>query len=170
VAEPAKKKPATHFPHDGVEPDFVGVEKSFEKLVRSKGLKLTSQRRRILKKVFSTHEHFTAEDLHEMFRRGRDPISRATVYRTLGLLVEGRFLECHEFGADRKFYEHVLGHDRHDHIICLDCDKIMEFQEPRIDELQTQLLKNYGFSLERHSLKVFARCQREDCPDRDKRP
>ena len=169
VAESKRAKGApTHFPEEGVEPDFTLVESAFERLVRSKGLKLTSQRRRILKKVFSTHEHFTAEDLHEMFRRSRSQISRATIYRTLGLLVEGGFLDALDLGGDRKFYEHVLGHERHDHIICLDCGKIMEFQEPRIDELQGEIAEKHGFRLEQHTLKMFARCRRDDCPDRPK--
>ena len=92
MPRPAGKDPI-HFPAGGIEPTFRRVEESFEKFVRQKRLKLTSQRRRILKRVFSTHRHFTAEEVHGMFRRGEDRISRATVYRTLALLVEGGFLD-----------------------------------------------------------------------------
>ena len=147
-----------HFPADGQEPDFMSVEEKFEAFVRSKGLKLTSQRRRILKRVFSTHHHFTAEEVYDMFRRGREKISRATVYRTLSLLVEGRFLDSLDLGQDRRYFEHILGHEHHDHIICLTCTKIIEFQEPRIEALQEHVMKSHGFHITSHSLRLFGFC------------
>ena len=151
----------THFPRGGVEPEFERVERQFEAFIRKKGLKLTSQRRRILKRVFQSHHHFTADEVHEMFRRAREKVSRATVYRTLSLLVEGGFLESLDLGQDRKFYEHILGHEHHDHIICLKCSKIIEFQEPRIEALQEQIMKDHGFRITSHSLRLFGYC--EEC-------
>jgi Fur family ferric uptake transcriptional regulator len=147
-----------HFPRGGKEPDFDRVEKDFERFIRSKGLKLTSQRRRILKKVFSTHEHFTADEMHAMFQRGRSQISRATIYRTLALLEEGGFLESLDLGQDRKYFEHILGHEHHDHIICLQCARIVEFQEKRIEELQRAVMKQHGFKITSHSLRLFGYC------------
>ncbi len=158
---PEPKQTRGHFPLGGKEPRFERVERSFEEFIRTKGLKLTSQRRRILKKVFTAHHHFTADEVHEMFRRSRDRISRATVYRTLSLLVEGGFLDILDLGQDRKYYEHVLGHEHHDHIICLQCNKIVEFQEPRIEELQERVVEEHGFHITYHSLRLFGHCA--DC-------
>jgi len=152
----ATKTESPHFPRGGVEPDPARVERLFEDFVRSRGLKLTAQRRRILKKVFSNHGHFTAEQMYEQVRRLR--ISRATVYRTLSLLVEGHFLECLDLGQDRKFYEHILGHEHHDHLICTACDTVIEFQEPRIEALQEQVGRRNGFLIQDHSLRLFGLC------------
>lgn len=148
----------THFPHDGREPNFDRIEKDFEEFIREKGLKLTSQRRRILKKVFAIHHHFTADDIYDVFRRGKNQISRATIYRTVSLLTEGGFLDEVDLGQDRKYFEHIMGHDHHDHILCIRCDKVIEFQEDRIEELQRQVMKKHGFELTSHSLRLFGLC------------
>ncbi len=152
--------PHPHFPHDGVEPSLERVEKAFEQFIRTKDLKLTAQRRRVLKKVFIVHHHFTAEDIHQVFARGKNPVSRATVYRTLSLLVEGGFLDELDFGGERKYYEHILGHDHHDHIVCLACGDVIEFQEPRIESLQEEVMAKHNFLITSHSLRLFGYCPR----------
>ncbi len=139
---------------------FERVEREFETFIRRKGLKLTSQRRRILKRVFATNRHFTAEEIHEAFRRGRDDVSRATVYRTLSLLVEGGFLDMLELGGDTKRYEHILGREHHDHLMCVRCGHVIEFQEERIEELQEQVAKEHGFHISSHSLRIFGNCKK----------
>ncbi|MBL8843721.1 MAG: transcriptional repressor [Planctomycetes bacterium] len=139
---------------------FERVEREFEVFIRRKGLKLTSQRRRILKRVFATNRHFTAEEIHEAFRRGRDEVSRATVYRTLSLLVEGGFLDMLELGGDTKRYEHILGREHHDHLMCIRCGHVIEFQEERIEQLQEQVAKEHGFRITSHSLRIFGTCKK----------
>lgn len=136
------------------------VEREFERFIRGKGLKLTSQRRRILKRVFGTNRHFTAEEIHEAFRRGRDDVSRATVYRTLSLLVEGGFLDMLELGGDTKRYEHILGREHHDHLMCATCGSVIEFQEPRIEVLQEEVAARHGFRITSHSLRIFGSCKK----------
>lgn len=139
---------------------FERVEREFERFIRRKGLKLTSQRRRILKRVFATNRHFTAEEIHESFRRGRDDLSRATVYRTLSLLVEGGFLDMLELGGDTKRYEHILGREHHDHLLCIRCGTVVEFQEARIEELQEVVAQRHGFRITSHSLRIFGNCKK----------
>jgi Fur family ferric uptake transcriptional regulator len=141
------------------EPAFESVEREFEAFIRKKGLKLTSQRRRILKRIFSTHRHFTAEEAHDWFRKGRDDVSRATVYRTLSLLVEGGLLDQLDLGGDKKRYEHLLGRAHHDHLLCTKCGTVVEFQEPRIETLQDEVAKANGFSITSHSLRLFGMCR-----------
>ncbi len=142
------------------EPAFERVEREFEAFIRKKGLKLTSQRRRILKRIFSTHRHFTAEEAHDWFRKGRDDVSRATVYRTLSLLVEGGLLDQLDLGGDKKRYEHLLGRAHHDHLLCTKCGTVVEFQEPRIETLQDEVAKANGFSITSHSLRLFGMCRK----------
>jgi Fur family ferric uptake transcriptional regulator len=136
------------------------IEREFEGFIRKKGLKLTSQRRRILKRVFATDRHFTADEIHEAFRRGRTDVSRATVYRTLSLLVEGGFIDMLELGGDTKRYEHILDREHHDHLLCTRCGAVVEFQEPRIEELQDEVAKRQGFKITSHSLRLFGTCRK----------
>ena len=63
-----------------------------------------------------------------------------------------------DFGKDYKYYEHILGHEHHDHIICLDCNRIVEFFEPRIEELQEQIASKNGFTIKGHRLNLYANC------------
>jgi Fur family ferric uptake transcriptional regulator len=139
---------------------FEKIEREFESFIRKKGLKLTSQRRRILKRVFTTDRHFTAEEIHEAFRRGRNDVSRATVYRTLSLLVEGGFIDMLELGGDTKRYEHILDREHHDHLLGVRCGAVVEFQEPRIEALQDEVARRHTFRITSHSLRLFGTCKK----------
>src|SRR5213078_717919 len=89
-----------------------------------RNLRLTSQRQAIIDSVFSTDEHFTAEQLLEWSRRRDKSVSRATVYRTLPLLTESGLVREMAFGKDHTFYDpNYADHPNHSHIICQDCDK-----------------------------------------------
>ncbi len=158
IADGAPGAPPPRRP--SAEAAFERVEREFETFIRRKGLKLTSQRRRILKRVFATHRHFTAEEIHEAFRRGRDDVSRATVYRTLSLLVEGGFLDMLELGGDTKRYEHILGRAHHDHLMCVRCGSVIEFEEERIEALQSEVATRHGFQITSHSLRIFGTCKK----------
>jgi len=136
------------------------IRKAFETFLRSHSLKLTSQRERIFDRAFATHEHFTAERLYGWLRE--EPgvsVSRATVYRTLGLLVEGRFLESLDTGSGELLYEHVMGHRHHDHLVCLDCGKIQEFFDEGIEQRQEEICREHGFELVDHDLRLRGYCR-----------
>jgi Fur family ferric uptake transcriptional regulator len=136
------------------------VARRFEAFLREKGLRLTAQRRRILERAFATHAHFSAEELYGWLgaEAGAD-VSRATVYRTLALLQEGGFVEALDAGRGELVYEHVLGHAHHDHILCLGCGLIAEFQEPRIEALQEEAARRKGFVLVDHDLRLRGYCR-----------
>jgi len=132
----------------------------FERFLRSRELKLTSQRRRIFDRAFATHEHFSAETLYEWLKsEPGSRVSRATVYRTLSLLLEGSFVEALDAGRGELVYEHVLGHSHHDHMVCLDCGKIEEFHDERIEELQLDACRKKGFHLISHDLRLRGYCK-----------
>ena len=136
------------------------IIRAFEAFLKTRGLKLTSQRRRIFERVFATHEHFSAEALVGWLAREQGPrASRATVYRTLGLLLEGKFLSALDAGQGELVYEHVLGHMHHDHMLCLACGKIEEFHDERIEELQLAACRKKGFELVSHDLRLRGYCR-----------
>jgi Fur family ferric uptake transcriptional regulator len=139
---------------------LAAIHKAFEVFLRQRDLKLTAQRRRCLDRAFATHEHFSAERLYLWLKAEPGPsVSRATVYRTLSLLVEGGFLESFDAGGGELVYEHVLGHRHHDHVVCLACGKIEEFSDERIEELQRQNCARLGFELVSHVLKLSGYCR-----------
>ena len=144
------------------------IKKRYEEFLKERNLKLTAQRARIFDRAFATHEHFSAETLYRWMREEEgSPVSRATVYRTLTLLVEGGFLESLDVGSGETVYEHVLGHRHHDHIVCVECGRIEEFLDEEIERLQEEAARKKGFQLLHHDLRLFGLCsacsrQRED--------
>ena len=143
--------------------------KRFEDFLRQKELRMTQQRREVLLLAWSTHDHFTAEEMFSWVRKEGGSASRATVYRTLGLLVEGGFLAALERGQGQILYEHILGHQHHDHMICLSCSKIIEFRNAEIERLQEEECERSGFLMVHHSLTLEGYCaacqQRGAVPD-----
>jgi Fur family transcriptional regulator, ferric uptake regulator len=128
--------------------------------LREKGLRNTAARRTILDAVFGEGGHFTAEDLLDRLKGHGEKVSRASVYRTLGLLVDGGFVETREFQRAQMMYEPVLGRHHHDHLICTVCGTIVEFENEAIERLQDGVAREHGFTLDRHSLRLYGRCAR----------
>ena len=136
------------------------IRKSFERFLRTRDLKLTPQRSRIFERAFSTHEHFSAETLYDWLRKEEGPkVSRATVYRTLGLLLEGGFIQSLDVGRGELVYEHVTGHEHHDHMVCLACGKIEEFHDERIEALQAEACAKKGFVVVSHAHRLVGYCR-----------
>ena len=102
-----------------------------------KGLRKTSQRDAIIEAAFGTNEHYTAEELLVMARGIDRSVSRATVYRTLPILVESGLLRELDLGGDTKIYDpNFLEHPTHNHLVCVDCKKIIEFEDPNMELLE----------------------------------
>ena len=136
------------------------IAKRFEEFLSERGLKLTPQRDRIFKAVFATHEHFSADQLYSWLSDEEAPrVSRATVYRTLNLLLEGGFIEGLDAGRGELVYEHVVGHQHHDHMVCIGCGKIEEFVDERIERLQEEACERKGFQLVSHDLRLRGYCR-----------
>jgi len=131
---------------------------AFESYLKDKGLKITNQRLLVAQKIFSTHNHFTAEGLLDQFKDQRDQISKATIYRIISIMVEAGLLQEHDFGKDYKYYEHIIGHEHHDHIICSQCGRIVEFLSPEIEDLQKRAAESNGFTITGHSLNIYGSC------------
>jgi Fur family ferric uptake transcriptional regulator len=131
----------------------------FETFLRKRGLKMTDQRRTMVRSALSHTGHFTADDVHEKLRYEGERVSLATVYRALGLLEESGILEGHDFDDGQRRYERALTREHHDHLICLDCRAVVEFQNRAIEDLQEQVLKEHGFRMVHHALTIFASCE-----------
>lgn len=129
------------------------------KYLKEHDFKLTTQRKKIIEAIFSSHEHFTADDLHDLLRERGEAISKATIYRTLSLLVESGLVESRDFGRGQLYYEHVLGHPHHDHLICVQCGKVVEFQNPEMEGMRQKIAKARGFTIQSHSLRIFGVCK-----------
>ena len=134
------------------------AERSFSEFLQKKDLKLTSQRRTILRQAM--HDgHFSAEMLLDFSKKADATISKATVYRTLSLLKESKILEEQDFGDGKKLYERAQGRKHHDHFVCIKCGKIIEFENEPIERLQDNEAKKHHFKVVYHSLKLFGFCK-----------
>ena len=105
-------------------------EKMFRQFLDGDGLKFTPERRLILQEVFRNHRHFEADDIVIGLRNRGSRVSRASIYRTLHLLV-GSGLLINVYSAEKHgHYEHTFGHDHHDHLICTECGRMIEISDP----------------------------------------
>src|SRR5438067_1348841 len=136
------------------------AKQKFRAFLESKHLRITSQRQVIIETVFGTEEHFTAEQLLAWARERDSSVSRATVYRTLPLLTESGLVREMDFGKDYKFYDpNYAEHPNHSHIICQDCDKIVEFDSEKIERLESEISHKLGFEVKSQRLQITGRCQ-----------
>ena len=136
-------------------------ENKFRDYLKNNGLKYTPERQIILNQVFSNHDHFEADDLLVAVRKQSKKVSKATIYRTLAHLVKSGLLREAIFGEKHAHYEHVYKHKHHEHLICLSCNKIIEFSNQRLEEIQNDVCVERKFKPESHRLQIFGYCT--DC-------
>lgn len=133
----------------------------FLRFLEARELRITGQRLAIIDTVFSTTEHFTAEQLLEWSRQRDASVSRATVYRTLPLLTESGLVREMDFGKEYRFYDpNYADHPRHSHIICQDCEKIVEFESEKLAQLESEIVGKLGFSVASEQLRITGSCER----------
>ena len=136
------------------------IRENFDNFIRQKGLRRTPQRDAIVDCVFSTDEHFTADELCERIRQSGIRSSRATVYRTLSLLVEAGLLKEIEIGGDQTTYDpNFLNRPAHNHLVCIDCGRVVEFEDPELEEHLDSVARKLGYQATRHSIHIEACCQ-----------
>src|ERR687886_485894 len=106
----------------------------FAGFLQQQGLKLTGERSALVREIFSTHYHFEADELLFKMKEKSVKISRATVYRTLELLVKSGMVRRVHLGEDHYHYEHVTGDSHHDHLICTTCGAVTEFHDETLEQ------------------------------------
>lgn len=135
------------------------IKERFNAFIMTKGLRRTRQREVIVEAAFGTKDHYTAEELWEMARKLDRTASRATVYRTLALLVECGLLREIDLGKDVVCYDpNFLESPDHNHLICLDCDKVVEFEDSHISVLEDCISRRLGFTPTLKAIRIEARC------------
>lgn len=131
------------------------------RFIAEKNLKLTKQRETILKTFLSIEKHISAYELYRIVVREDPRIGIATVYRTMSLLKECGLAQELYFGDGRTRYEHIVDHIHHDHLICRECGKIIEFTNPMIEKLQNRISREKKFQILSHKLELYGICK--DC-------
>ncbi len=132
----------------------------FRDILRREGLKYTPQRVAILKEILKDQGHRECEDIYLALRQKGSHVSRATVYRTMDILVQNGYARKMEIGDGRARYERKIGSPHHDHLVCTLCGKIVEFLDQDIEDLQKNIAKRYHFTLQRHVHQLFGLCKK----------
>jgi len=134
--------------------------KIFQLFAAEKGLKSTRQRDSIVAAFLESDAHLSVEDLHHLVQKANPKIGYATVYRTLKLLAESGLAVERKFDDGQTRYEHLDPEEHHDHLICLDCGDIVEFEDKQIEALQEEVAKKLGFTVISHNLDMYGYCSR----------
>ena len=124
-----------------------------------KGLRSTAQRRLVTEIFFGTEGHLSIEELLEVVRQQDPKVGYATVYRTLKLLTDSGLAQERHFGDGVSRYEVAHLDEHHDHLICLRCGRIEEFENDDVEEMQDRIAKAHGFVLERHHHELYGVCR-----------
>jgi Fur family ferric uptake transcriptional regulator len=147
----------------------------FQEFLDLQGLKLTSERTALVREIFSIHYHFEADELLFKMKQKNVKNSRATVYRTLELLVKSGLVRRVHLGEDHYHYEHVSGNSHHDHLICTACGGVIEFHDEVLEARQREICEKKKFTPTFHNLQILGLCdscrrkgETPDAPDRVK--
>lgn len=142
-------------------------EEAFSKL-KAEGLRLTETRKNLVKAILSLKGHWTIQELEPMIHKQFEDIGIATIYRTVHLLAQLKFLSETKVGGGAARYE-VSPYEHHDHLTCKQCDEIFEFENDQIEELQKQMAAKLGFELVDHRMELYGDCLRKNCPHKDQK-
>jgi Fur family ferric uptake transcriptional regulator len=132
-------------------------EQKFREFLEIRGEKLTEPRRILVRRIFDTHKHFDADELVADLHQAGERVSRATVYRTLRLLVEAGLLRELRL-TNRSAYEHDYGYPSHDHLHCTECNKIVEFRNDAIRQVREAISIEHGFRADGHRFIITGLC------------
>ncbi|MGC4027700.1 MAG: ferric iron uptake transcriptional regulator [Steroidobacteraceae bacterium] len=134
--------------------------------LRKAGLKVTLPRLKILE-ILETGgmRHKSAEDIYKALLESNEDIGLATVYRVLTQFEAAGLVTRHHFENGMAVFELNEG-DHHDHLVCIECGRIEEFVDEEIEERQRRIAAEHGFEIRDHSMIIYGRCRRPDCPSR----
>lgn len=145
------------------------VKRIFAAYLDRRGQRKTPERFTILEEIYQRTDHFDVESLYLHLKNKNFQVSRATVYNTLDLLVECDLVTRHQFGGAQALYEKSYGYRQHDHLICIDCNQVLEFCDPRVAEIQKMVGGLLDFDIRHHSLQLYGKCRKENCEHRPRK-
>lgn len=131
----------------------------FREFLKSEKNRITPERFEVMDAALDYEGHFGADDLYILMKNQSSRVSRATVYKTLELLVQCDLISKRNFGDNLTRYESNLKKQSHDHLICMDCGRIVEFTDPSLKDLPEKISNELGFDVESYSFNIFARCK-----------
>ena len=137
------------------------VKQIFKNYLQINEYRKTPERFAILEEIYSREDHFDAEALYIQMKTRNYRVSRATVYNTLELLVECDLVRKQQFGKNTTHYEKSFGSKQHDHMLCDNCGKLIEFCDPRIQQTKNMVEESFGFTVHHHTLIIYGLCK--DC-------
>ncbi len=130
----------------------------FRAYIKAEGLRKTPERETIIEEIFSIHDHFDVDELFLRLRNKRKRISKASLYRTIPLLIESGLVREVYFEDGHLHYEHIYGHKDHSHLRCNRCGRIIEFDDDEIGTLQKRIGKRYNFAVTAHRFELIGYC------------
>jgi len=133
------------------------VSKILIQILKSEGLRYTDQRKAIWDEIRNSNEHRDAEDIYLKLKSNGVSVSRATVYRTIDVLVKNRLVRKMDVGEGRSLFEPRLDDKHHDHMICIDTGDIIEFYNEELENLQDKIAAENGYEVVRHVHQLFVR-------------
>jgi Fur family ferric uptake transcriptional regulator len=133
----------------------------FRAYLHQKRLPVTHQREAIAMSLFESEHQLSVDDLADQLRGRGEHVGKATIYRTLNLLVEADLAHELDFGEGFKRYEHQAGEARYDHLICTGCGKVERFTVASLDDLQAEIASGMGYAVQSRRLKIYGLCS--DC-------
>lgn len=135
------------------------AEEILRNFLKSGNNRITPERFEVMDSALDYEGHFGADDLYILMKNQKSRVSRATVYKTLELLVQCELLSKRNFGDNISRYESSFKRKSHDHLICMDCGRIVEFSDPSIEAIPQELSNKLRFNFESYSFNIFARCR-----------
>ncbi|RPI65213.1 MAG: transcriptional repressor [Ignavibacteriae bacterium] len=138
--------------------DLESLKQHFADYLRRKKYRGTQERSRVLDRIAELDDHFSADELYVYMNNAGDRVSRATIYSTLELLTQCSILMKHRFQGESAHYELASRMPHHDHLICSECGRIVEFRNEDIDTIRDAVCSTLGFKPISHSLQINAVC------------